>query len=360
MNRTETPSSLADHATATVDCSVRRVRARFRNLVRGARRVRIDGTGKSDPDLLLRRYAPVCAVDLFDVTYFLSGYLYDEALGFFVGFLAPRDPQRRGHTVHARIFYKDSSLMWRVASHFVHDENHYWIGKGDIRTVSGDGAEWLSTIEETTNLPLEVQAAFDVARGARASRRDDRAIELVLRRGPSGRIEPYADFTAPRRLCSMQINRGRPIARFTRPGDPTSLAFVPGYEPDLVDGVVERSLTQSAFFGGDLHKVRVLSTNREIQYMFFASPTHAWLNPPQALTRELSTYGVRLVDVEAPDDLFVPGYEYHDEEEDGTVIDSQIPEGYAGPAHPDDPHRADASRWVESLPVIREFRKRVL
>ena len=34
--------------------------------------------------------------------------------------------------------------------------------------------------------------------------------------------------------------------------------------------------------------------------------------------------------------------------------------GYAGDAHPDDEHRADASAWIEELPVIRRFRARVL
>ena len=347
-----------DHVT--LDCAVRRVRSRFRECTNGGLRVRIDGVGKSNPELILRRYAPVCAVDLFGATYFLSGYLYDEGLGYFVGFFAPQVSRGKPRRIYARIFYKDSSLMWRVASHFVHDTEEYWIGKGDVRTVHRDGAEWLSTIEETTNLPLEVQSAFDMARTARPAKWDERAAELVLRRGPSGRIHPYADFTAPRRANTVQINRGRPIARFTKPGDPASLTFTKGFEPDWTDGVVERSVTQSQFFGGELHKVRVLSTNRKVQYMFFASPTHAWLNPPQALTTELSTYGVRLVDVEGPDDLFVPGYEYHEEDEEGRVTHSQIPDGYAGDPHPDDPHRADASRWLEALPVIKEFRKRVL
>ena len=110
----------------------------------------------------------------------------------------------------------------------------------------------------------------------------------------------------------------------------------------------------SSFFGGELRKYRIMSANRTIQYLFMASPTHAWVNPPQTLTTELSTYGVRTLDVLADDVLFVPGYEYHD------PGDSQIPEGFAGDPHPKDPHRSDASAWLEALPVIREFRRRVL
>lgn len=346
---------------AQLDCQTRRVRTRFRKILREGAQVRATGLARTDPAALLERYMPVCAVDLFQVTYFLSGYLYDEALGFFVGFLVVHDPGGGPVTeVYPRIFYKDSSLMWRVASHYVHDAHEYWIGKGDVRRYKVGDDEYVCSVEETTNLPFEVQSAFDEASRARPRKRDDDAVELVLRRAPSGRIKPYADFTAPRRKNTVRINGGRPVVRFTREGDPKTIRFTKGYEPDLEAGVAGESEAHSDFFGGRLRKFRVLSTNRKIQYMFFASPTHAWVNPPQALTRDLSTYGVRLVDVEAHDDLFVPGYEYHEEDEDGVVTHSQIPDGYVGNPHPDDPHRSDASAWLEALPVIQEFRKRLL
>jgi hypothetical protein len=65
---------------------------------------------------------------------------------------------------------------------------------------------------------------------------------------------------------------------------------------------------------------------------------------------------VRTVDVVADEDVFVPGYEYH-YLEDG-VLYSQIPPGFAGAASDVDPTRADASPWLEKLPVIQEFRRR--
>ena len=55
-----------------------------------------------------------------------------------------------------------------------------------------------------------------------------------------------------------------------------------------------------------------------------AGPRHAWIIPPQATTTELSTYGVRTVDVEADEDVFVPGFEYHFM--DGDHLHTQIPE----------------------------------
>jgi len=346
--------------TPTPDCETARVRRRFRKLLKAGATLRASGEAKRDPEVLLRKYMPRCAVPLFEATYFLTEYLYDDSLGFFVGFLVFGERvEGQVSAIYPRIFYKDSSLMWRAGSHIIRDPDGYWVGKGDVVHYETAEHEYLCSVEETTNLPYEVQAAFDHASRAHPKRKDDIAVDLVLRRAPAGRIAPYADFTKPRREYSVRINGGRRVARFVRPGDPGSLKFTKGYEPDLENGVAEHTTTSSHFFGGDVRKFRVLSTNRKIQYMFFASPTHAWLNPPQALTRELSTYGVRLVDVHADEDLFVPGYEYHEVGDDGEW-DSQIPQGYAGEPHPENFSRADASKWLEALPIIQQFRRRLL
>ena len=110
-------------------------------------------------------------------------------------------------------------------------------------------------------------------------------------------------------------------------------------------------------YGGQIRKLRILSKNRKIQYQFVAGPHHVWIIPAQTLGTELSSYGVRTVDVIADEDVFVPGYEYH--YLDHGALYSQIPKGYAGPASEVDPTRADASPWLERLPVIREFRRRI-
>jgi hypothetical protein len=110
-----------------------------------------------------------------------------------------------------------------------------------------------------------------------------------------------------------------------------------------------------------MRKFRILSTNRKIQYQFVAGPRHVWIVPPQALTTELTSYGVRTIDVNVDDDLSVPGYEYHylDESEDPPRLYSQIPEGFAGEISEVDPARADASPWLEQMPVIQQFRKAI-
>jgi len=99
-----------------------------------------------------------------------------------------------------------------------------------------------------------------------------------------------------------------------------------------------------------------------VQYLFFAGPRQVWLAPPQATTTELSSYGVRTHDVLVPEDLCVPGYEYHylDCNEDPPLLVSQIPPGFVGAPSARDPSRSDASPWLERLPVIRAFRREVL
>jgi hypothetical protein len=117
----------------------------------------------------------------------------------------------------------------------------------------------------------------------------------------------------------------------------------------------------SRLYGGEIRKFRILSTNRTIQYQFVAAPRQVWIVPPQALTTELSSFGVRTIDVNADDDLFVPGYEYHflDDSLDPPELYSQIPAGFAGGISEVDPARADASPWNERLPVLQEFRKAI-
>jgi hypothetical protein len=111
-----------------------------------------------------------------------------------------------------------------------------------------------------------------------------------------------------------------------------------------------------------VRKFRVLSANGAVQYQLVAARRHAWVNHPQALTRAITTYGVRDVDVLADEGAFVPGFEYHflDLTQDPPAFHSQIPAGFAGEESEADPTRADASAWIEALPVIRAFRREVL
>ena len=108
-----------------------------------------------------------------------------------------------------------------------------------------------------------------------------------------------------------------------------------------------------------MSKFRILSVNGLVQYQFVATPSHVWINPPQALTTELTSFGIRALHVPADDEIFVPGFEYHFVDEDGE-LQSQIPPGFAGEPSEVSPGRADASPWIEALPVIRAFRRRVL
>ncbi len=344
--------------------SPRQVEREFRRRVAAGLRIRPAGTARRDPEgLLSSGYTPKYRVDLFDTTFYLTRVRQNEDLRFFVAYVVQSDRE-----AFPRLFYKDVSLIWRAASHYVLADGAIWIGKGDVTVVpDSDDEEIVTSVESTTDLPLELQPALE-SLSRRSSRipYDDAAVDLFLRRGPRNRTEAYPDFTGPRRSAQRDpenlINGGRSIACFRRPGDPGALEFAAGFEPDFERGMLESGTSTSKLYGGGLRRFRILSANRCVQYLFMSGPRHAWIIPAQATTTELTSFGVRTIDVVADEDLFIPGYEYHfvDEDEDPPRLVSQIPEGFVGPQNEFDASRADASAWLERLPVIQEFRKKVL
>jgi hypothetical protein len=336
----------------------------FQRLVDSGVPIRAVGRAKSRPKLLLSRYGyvPKYKIELFDTRFYLAGPRQNPDLRFFIVYVV----QKRGgrEAIHPRLFYKDLSLIWRSSSHVIRTSDELWIGKGDVIDVSRGGFEYVESMEQTTDLPLEIQDALEVCnRKIRRVPEDEEAMVLILRNAPAGRVEPYSDFTGPRRAAAADprnlINGGRRVARFKRKNDPTSLVFAKGFEPDFKRGLIERGLSKSSMYGGQLHRVRVLSKNKQVQYLMIAGPHQAWVIPPQALTTELSSYGVRTVDVLADEDLFVPGFEYHymDDTVDPPELFTQIPKGYAGAPNEYDDSRADASAWLEKLSVIRALRR---
>ncbi len=313
---------------------------------------------------LLERYPPLFALELYGLTIYLSGLREYEGFTFFVAYVQmPRGHGRGSRKIFPRIFYKDVSLIWRSATHYINTNDEHWIGKGDIKPVVEDGKEVWYSAEETTNLPLEIQAALDTAsRRSPRSVADADALGLVLRNAPANRVEPYQDFAAPReaamRDASLVINNGKPIAWFETSDDPSSLKFTKGFEPDFVDGLIDESESSSYFYGGDILKSRFMSVNRKIHYMIVSAPEHVWLIPPQSTLASLTSYGVRPIDVEIDERVCLPGYDFHflDTELDPPELHSQIPAGFAGDPNPVDADRADTKRWNEAMPVVAEFR----
>jgi hypothetical protein len=326
------------------------------------------GAARRRPARLLEQgYTPKHKLRLFDATYYLTNVRQNEDIRFFVAYIQLGAGTPRGRQIFPRIFYKDISLTWRSASHYIHSNAENWIGKGDTRIVYEGDEEVETSDEVTTDLPLEIQSALEaVCRMATRIPHDEKAVPLILRRAPDSRIEPYADFTGPRRRAAEDprnlVNRGRPFARFARAADPTSLVFVPGYEPDFGSGIVEQSESRSRIYGGRLDRYRIVSKNREVQYLFIAGPKQVWIASLQATTTEIMSFGLRTVDAVVDDDLLVPAYEYHfiDDDEDPPVLVTQIPEGFAGEVSPHDSYRVDASPWLDAMPVVRDFRRKVL
>lgn len=349
------------------DRTPQQVRREFRALLEAGAPMLVAGEARRRPrSLLAHGYVPHHKLELFDTTYYLSRPRQNFYLRFFVAYVV-QPLARGGHpAVYPRIFYKDAALVWRSGSHVGLLDGRFWIGKGDTYVVLDEKTETTFSREETTDLPLELQGAIeDLNRQPGRIPTDEAALYLVLRRVPEGRVEPYRDFVAPRRRAQANprnlVNGDRPVAWFARRGDPASLRFARGFEPDFEGGVLERGRFGSKLYGGVVRRFRILSRNRKIQYLFFAAPKVAWIIPPQALTTELSSYGVRTVDVRADDDLFIPGLEYHflDDDFDPPELYSQIPAGFVGAQSTVDDARADASPWLDRLPVIQEFRAKV-
>lgn len=355
-------------SVAPADLTPRKVASEFRKLVDSGAKIRVAGEAKDDPlSLLSSGYTPRYEISLFDTRFFLTNVRQNPALRFFVAYVVQRHPRTGRSEIFPRIFYKDLSLVWRAASHMIATDGDFWIGKGDVKTLARGGYEITECVESTTDLPFEMQTALETLnRMTRKAIDDEEALYLLLRSAPSSRTAPYRDFAEPRKRAAADrrnlINGGRSIARFTRKNDPTSLEIVAGFEPDFAKGIIEVGELRSSMYGGKLQRFRILSRNRKVQYLIVAGPKHVWIIPPQATTTELSSFGVRTIDVVADEDLFVPGFEYHyfDENADASEHFSQIPEGFAGELCEHDNDRADASAWLDPIPVIREFRRKVL
>ena len=337
----------------------------FRKIVDTCKRFHVAGQARKNPkSLLTRKLMPKHKIELFGTRFYFTDVIQIPELRFFLGYVVQNSSSAAKPIISARIFYKDLSLSWRVASHFTFEDDSLWIGKGDVRDDVVDGDEIVQSNESTTDLPLEMQTAVESLLGSgRVIKGSQELIDAVLRRGPNDRVEPYQDFVAPRLRAQSDrrnlINRDRSVAVFKRKNDPSSLKFTKGFEPDLRNGVVEKSRSRSKLYGGVLRRYRILSTNKSVHYYFFAGGRHVWVLPPQATTVELSSYGVRTIDVQADDDMFIPGWEYHHYEEtkNGVELYSQIPPGFAGEVCPLDDAKADAGPWLDKIPIIKQFRK---
>ena len=185
----------------------------------------------------------------------------------------------------------------------------------------------------------------------------------MVRRAPDGRLVAYRDFTAPRRRAAANprnlVNGGTAIARFTRAERARVAALrAPASSPTSRAGLIDVTHSHSrAVRGRRSRRYRILSRNGACSTCSSRRRGSRWIGYPQPLTTELSSFGVRTVDVTVPDDLVVPAMEYHYLEfDEPPVWMSQIPPGFAGPVSPNDAFRADASAWLDRLPVIVEFR----
>ena len=176
-----------------------RIRRAFETLLAAGHRLCPAGTARTHPAALLGLYPPRYAAELFDARFYLAELREDENFRFFVAYVQLGADDE----LFPRLFYKDSSLVWRCATHVISAPGVHWIGKGDLKRIDEEDGETEYSAEETTNLPLELQAALDeLSRRAKRVAWDARALRRLLRRAPIGRYEAYADFLGPRRRAA--------------------------------------------------------------------------------------------------------------------------------------------------------------
>lgn len=227
------PGLLGAIAPAALDEAV--VGREFAALLAGGIPLTVAGRARSDPLRLLSwGYRPRYRCDLFGTRFYLAALRQNPDIRFFVAYVLPPAAVPRGRTrLHARLFYKDVSLIWRSASHVIAGTTGGWIGKGDVVEVEEPEGTMLYSDEASTDLPLEMQAALEaLARRRPIVPTDHLAPVRVLRNAPPSRVCAYADFTTPLRRAAadakQRINGGRPIAWFRRGGDPESLVIARG------------------------------------------------------------------------------------------------------------------------------------
>ncbi len=366
MPRPPIPTAVVPSVDAT-PLSTRALRAQFRGILAEGAKLVVVGRSKEDPAQLAADHPPTWLLELFGYRIFVAAPRQIPVLRFFPVYVMPPSRGRGAPKLYARIFYKDLSLMWRAASHLIDQGDEFWIGKGAVQRIPHGEYDLITSLEASTDLPLEIQTALEVLnQSVGRVRTDERLLGRVLQNAPIGRVRPYADFTRPRARAAADPrnlpNRGRPIATFRKANDPSSLRLARGYEPDFEGGVVEESESRSTMYDGRVGRYRILSRNRRVQYFFFASAKHVWLAPPQTLGTELSSFALRTITVGVHDDLCVPGYEYHYFSEDVPESEhfSQIPPGFAGEPSAYNTDRADARKWLDALPIVQDFRRVVL
>jgi hypothetical protein len=153
------------------DMTARQVEHEFRGLIGQGVRIRPAGRAKDDPSSLLSRgYTPKHKLRLFDATYYLTNFRYDINFAFFVSYVlleAKPGAAPREREIHPRLFYKDLSLVWRVATHYIRSEGDNWIGKGDLKRGFENG--------------IEVRVGCDQSKGPRSTRRSRRRTGLAQR-----------------------------------------------------------------------------------------------------------------------------------------------------------------------------------
>ena len=188
-----------------------------------------------------------------------------------------------------------------------------------------------------TDAPLELAAAFEAL-----YQQENRRV-IIARNGYAGLLIDQAAWLEPMSAISIDT--------FTRRGDPRSFVFRTGYEPDLVSGVRERFVSSSPRLHRHVRSFRVLSANREVQYLMHVAgidgQPRAWIGAVQSTTFTMTPAGLRSVAVAVEADFTLPASAYY----------RLIPAGYRGAQVEEGAPYFDASSFTNALPDMAGVRR---
>ncbi|MCA9792002.1 MAG: FHA domain-containing protein, partial [Candidatus Eremiobacteraeota bacterium] len=225
-------------------------------------------------------------------------------------------------------FYRSGSQgIWRAPSHG--NVGNGWLGKG----VGG---------EASTNLPIPLQKALNGALEQRPTLKGfdgNRAFYGVQRTS----LDDFAAAVKPESLG--KFDRELPVAGPKKSsGAPEAFRYHnPQQAPNFSRGPVD-SYGFKHPIHGDVKAQVFPSKDGSLQYAFFRNQKNEpWLAQVDAPKSPVNEFGVRQRPIE-PGDLANPRLDYAD----------QIPVQYGGSKAQ---HYTDAGRYVDELPIIKEYRR---
>ncbi len=313
-------------------------------------------------ELMNAGFQPHYKIVVNGVAYYVSEpYTPSHGRASFVYYFYRKNPKTGEEEIFTRSVYRSNSQnVLRVASH--RRPERRWIGKGLGQATTTLPLELQSTFEKIYQTALskgkleKKEAFYEILRAKDSHMPADSFMKSMIAYERGEEAEQKDEKEPEEQILIGKFNehdrdqiefiKGEMI--FPR-GIPETFGFTPGFEPDFENGVVETFETDNPVYGGKVTSYRIISKNKEAQYLFNVDMKgRVWIGDVQGTHSEITRFGVRKNTIYIPSDFLTPANEY----------ESEIPEGYKGEWQHSD--YWDASAYIDKLPVVQEFRDKVL